>query len=91
MEKYFNNKYSAQLDQCCSLAVTLGYYECHAVAFSYAGNNYASKHECSSQGPVYVIVVRLNWGAWDAWSNAPQLTSYNYFVPLAPPPAIKSW
>ena len=24
-----------------------------------------------------VIVARLNWGAW---SNAPQLTSYNYFV-----------
>ena len=31
-------------------------------------------------GIVHVIVARLNWDAWDAWSNAPQLTSCNYFV-----------
>ena len=31
----------------------------------------------------------LNWGAWDAWSNAPQLRSCNYFVGPWPPFIIR--
>ena len=33
---------------------------------------------------MHVIVARLNWGTSDARSNAPQLTSCNYFVGLWP-------
>ena len=39
-----------------------------------------SLHRGSHTHSIHVIVARLNWGARDAWSNAPQLTSCNYFV-----------